>query len=150
MKKIFYSAIIGAGLLINSAHADTNENAEFCNQLRTVSTSIVKVGVDAYSIEHHKDVGVCENISPDEWKQMLAESSMFGFLLGLESSFSQQDREHALCMNLAYNVFVTSAIKKGIDTIDGMKDLTQKENHEMTNLFKSCGEFVKTLGKQGV
>lgn len=147
MKKIVYSSIIGAMLLMSTAHADIKENAEFCNQLRTVSTSIVKVGVDAYSIEHHKDVGVCENISPDEWKQMLAESGMYGFLLGLSSSFSQQDREHALCMNLAYDVFVATAIKQGVDTIEGMKDLTQKENPEMTNLFKSCGEFAKTLSK---
>lgn len=116
MKKIVYSTIIGAALLMSSAHADTKENAEFCNQLRSVSTSIVKVGVDAYSIEHHKDVGVCENISPDEWKAMLQESTMYGFLLGLNASFAQQDRAHALCMHLAYDTYVASALKNGIDT----------------------------------
>jgi len=124
MKRVLLSLM--ATLSIASAVEPTiNPNVEFCNQLRAVSEAVPRIGMDSYSIIHHQEIIDCTQISPDEWKQLLALDDVYAFLLNFNASINIAGKNAASRAfgRFVYEVMVDRAKKTNVDTVDGLKDI---------------------------
>ncbi|MFA6397056.1 MAG: hypothetical protein WCW84_13915 [Sulfurimonas sp.] len=125
MKKFLLSLM--ATISIASAVDTTaiNPNVEFCNQLRTVSEAVPKIGMDSYSIVHHKEVTDCTQVSPNEWKQLLALDDVYAFLFNFNAGIdvTSSSAVSRAFGHFVYEVIVDRAKKNNVDTVDGLKNI---------------------------
>lgn len=137
MKKIIFALMAMSSIVL----ADTN--IEFCEKLKNTQEPIMKIGMDAYSIENNKIVSSCEEISPQEWGKISLSSDTYSLLVGLYIGLTHQTSGNGIdnaCGLLAYEVAVANARISIHNKTSAIS--TESIKPSIENTLRSCRETV--------
>lgn len=110
-------------------NGDEIDQKETCAKLKESLPGVHTAIVDYYAVKNSK-IAKCEEIELIDMKEV-SESDLYGFLIGLNYSFSGKSE----CKKSFYERILEKAITEKINTKEGLQKIFEEKNSE---IFEKC------------